>query len=111
MQYEIPIIRKVIEQHGAKLVYILPNKQHETKLFPTTEPRVAQGQTLKAPDANINIGTCIDRDITNAFVPEFFLLGHFPRLVNRQSEIKFEECNRLYILGHGACSTLRRSRQ
>ncbi|KAI6226511.1 hypothetical protein M3Y99_01281500 [Aphelenchoides fujianensis] len=77
MKYEIPLVKRVLEKTGAQLVFVVATRLHNIRLTPAQPPA---NPDAKNSERNLRAGTCVDTTITNAYIPEFFLLGHVGRL-------------------------------
>jgi len=76
-QYEVPLIMHVVGKcaPSAKVVLIVMNKIHSTRLLPSPVPNAQ-----KAFDQNLKPGLVVDSGIVHPYVQEFYLLGHKPIL-------------------------------
>ncbi|CAD5233100.1 unnamed protein product [Bursaphelenchus xylophilus] len=74
-KYEIPAIKALLKQKGVPhLIYIVPNKFHNIRLYPT------EIRGTKAWEQNLPIGTVVDTRMVSPLYPEFYILGHVARL-------------------------------
>ncbi|KAI6220615.1 hypothetical protein M3Y99_01599800 [Aphelenchoides fujianensis] len=77
MRYEIPLVREVLKETGAQLVFVVATRLHNVRLTPARPPA---DPNAKNSERNLRVGTCVDTTITNPCIPEFFLLGHVGEL-------------------------------
>ncbi|KAI6233726.1 hypothetical protein M3Y99_00888000 [Aphelenchoides fujianensis] len=77
MRYEIPLVRKVLKETGAQLVFVVATRLHNICFTPAQPPA---DPNAKNSERNLRAGTCVDTTITHPCIPEFFLLGHVGEL-------------------------------
>uniref|UniRef100_A0A1I7SBI2 Piwi domain-containing protein n=1 Tax=Bursaphelenchus xylophilus TaxID=6326 RepID=A0A1I7SBI2_BURXY len=75
LTYEIPVMKALLAKYEAgDLVYIVPNKMHNIRLYP------ARIQGTKPPEQNLKPGTVVDTTLVASKLNEFYCCAHVARL-------------------------------